>query len=58
MFQTKVVQKIETHSMFIDFSFSFESRAVYEIIWGKYRRGRQATDDNTIWRMRFVCRIT
>jgi hypothetical protein len=29
----KVVQKINTHFMFNNFFFSFENRAVYEIMW-------------------------
>jgi hypothetical protein len=31
-----------------------ESSAVYEIIWKKYGRARQATDGNIIWRMRIA----
>jgi hypothetical protein len=33
MFQTEGVGKIETHYMFNNFSFFFENRAVYEIVW-------------------------
>jgi hypothetical protein len=35
-----------------------ENRAIYEIMWEKYGRARQATDDNMIRRMRFACWIT
>ena len=34
-----------------------QNRAVYEIMWGKCGRARQATDDNITWRMRLTCRI-
>jgi hypothetical protein len=37
--------------------FFFENRAVCEIMWKKYGRVRQATDDNIMWRMRFACWI-
>jgi len=30
-----------------------ENCAVYEIMWTTYGRGRQVTDENIIWRMRF-----
>ena len=33
MFQTKFVEKIETHFMFNNFFFFFENHAVYEIMW-------------------------
>ena len=39
MFQKKVVEEIKTH-------FFFEYRAIYEIMWKKYCRPGQATDDN------------
>ena len=56
MFQTKVVEKIKTHILFsIPFS---ENRAVYEIMWEKYCRTGQATDDNKTWHMRIACWIT
>ena len=45
-----------THFMFSNL-FLFENRAVYEIIWKKYCRAGQATDDNIIWRMRIACWI-
>jgi hypothetical protein len=56
MFQTKVIEKIKTHILC---SIIFpENSAVYEIMWKKYGRARQATDDNIIRRMRFACWIT
>ena len=30
---------------------------MFEIMWGKYSRGRQVTDDIMTWRMRFACWI-
>ena len=33
----------------------FLNRAVFELMWKKYSRARQATDDSIIWRMRFAC---
>ena len=42
MFQTKVVEK--TH--FLLNNFLPENRAGYEILWEKYCRAEQATDDN------------
>jgi hypothetical protein len=56
MFQTKVVEKIKTHVLH-SIAFS-ENRAVCEIIWKKYCRTRQATDDNIIRRIRVACWIT
>ena len=44
IFQTNVVEKIKTHIL-CSFFFS-ENRDVYEIMRKKYRRSRQATDDN------------
>jgi hypothetical protein len=44
MFQTKVVEKIKTHILCLFFVFG--NRAVYEIMWKKYCRAGQATDDN------------
>ena len=48
MLQTKVLNKTNTHILSsITFIFLFfENRAVYEIVWKKYRRAGQATDDN------------
>jgi len=39
MFQTKVTEKIKTRIL-------SENLAVYEIVWKKYGRARQATDGN------------
>jgi hypothetical protein len=41
-FQRKFVEKIKTHFMLN--KFSSENRAVYEIMWKKYCRAKQATD--------------
>ena len=41
----KVVKKIKTNILCSVFFF-FENRAVYDIMWGKYCRVGQATDDN------------
>jgi hypothetical protein len=35
-----------TQFMFTNLFFSLENRAVYEIMWEKYCRAGQATDDN------------
>ena len=52
MFQTKVLDKIRTHSMLI---FFFENRFVYEIMWkNMVERGRPRI---TIWCMRIACWI-
>jgi hypothetical protein len=45
MFQTKVVEKIKTHIL-LSITFLFENRAVYEIIWKKYSKSGEATDNN------------
>ena len=37
--------------------FFFKNPALYEIMWKKYGRARQETDDNIIQRMRFACWI-
>ena len=47
MFQTKVVEKIKTHIL-CSVTFFFENGAVYEIMWKKYCRAGQATDDNMV----------
>jgi hypothetical protein len=49
MFQTNDVEKIKTHIFCLTTFFFFLSKIapVYEIIWKKYGRTRQATDDNT-----------
>ena len=39
-------------------NFFSENRVVYELMWKKYGRARQATDDNITLRMRFGCWIT
>jgi hypothetical protein len=44
MFQTKVVEKIKTHIL-CSVTFFFENRAVYEIMWEKYYRAGQGTDE-------------
>jgi hypothetical protein len=53
MFQTKGVDKIETH--FTCHNVYSENRAVYEIIWEKYGRAVQTSDE--IRRMRITCWI-
>jgi hypothetical protein len=35
----------------------FENLAFHEIMWKKYGRAQQATNDNIIWRMRIACWI-
>ena len=53
MFQTKVVEKLETH--FVFGNFSFENRAIYEVLWtNTVERGRPQM---TIRRMRISCWI-
>jgi hypothetical protein len=53
MFQIKVVEKIKT-DLLCSITFSRKScRLWYNV--GKYGTARQATDDNIIRRMRFVC---
>jgi len=46
-----VVEKIKKNDQNI-FSNHY---AVFEIMWKKYGRAWQASDDNIIWRMRFAC---
>jgi len=47
MFQTTVVQKISTHLLC---SVAFrENGGVYELVWKKYNRARQAAGD-VMWR--------
>jgi len=54
MFQTKVVEKHETHILFSIF-FYLKNRAVYEIMWKNIvKRGRPQM---TTWRMRIACWI-
>ena len=45
IFQTEVVEKFKTHILRSK-SFFFLNRAPFEIMWRKYCRARQATDDN------------
>jgi hypothetical protein len=53
MFQTKVLEKVETHFMFK--TFIFENRALYDIMWKNIvDPGRPHI---TIWRMRIACWI-
>jgi len=54
VFQTQVVEKIETHFYAQRRFISFENRAVYEAI-KKYGRGWHP--QITIWRMRIACCI-
>jgi hypothetical protein len=56
MFQTKVVEKTKTHFIFNNYFFRKSSLLLDNV--EKYGRARQATDDNTIRRMRFACWIT
>jgi hypothetical protein len=56
-FQIKVAEKIKTHSLYL-ITPTPENRAVYELMWEKYGRARQVTDNNIIRRMRFACWIT
>ena len=44
--------------MFTANNFFFETRSFCEIMWKKYVRARQATDDNVIRHMEFVCWMT
>ena len=56
MFQAKVVEKIRTHILRSIIFFSFENRAVYEIMW----RNIVLPDrpQITLRRMRIACSIT
>jgi len=56
MVQTKVVQKIKTHFMFNNYFFFRKSCSLWRNE-KKYFIAGQATDDNTIWRMRIACWI-
>jgi len=55
MFQTKVVQEIKIHIL-CSVTFSRNSCRLWDTA-EKYGTARQATDDITIWRMRFACWI-
>jgi len=46
MFQTKVVEKIKTHNLYLVTFFFFENCAVYEKIW-KNPEELGRSDDNT-----------
>jgi hypothetical protein len=48
MFQTKAVEKIKTHILcsIIFFPPPPENHAFYDLMWKKYGRAGQATDDN------------
>jgi hypothetical protein len=56
MLQTKAVEKIKTHIL-RSITFFRKSRRLWDNV-EKYGRSGQATDDNTIRRMRFACWIT
>ena len=48
MFQITVVEKISTHVLC---SIAFrENGGVYELMWKKYNRARQAAGDDVMWR--------
>jgi len=53
MFQTKVVEKIETHIL-CSITFFFDNLIVYEMCKNIVEPGMPQM---TIWRMRFACRI-
>jgi len=57
MFLTKIVGKIKTRLLYPKQHVS-ENCTVYEIMWKKYGRAGQATDENVIRRIGFVWRIT
>jgi hypothetical protein len=55
LFQTKVVDKIKTHTFthFVSINFFSENLTVYEIMWKNFvERGRPQV---TIWRIRIAC---
>ena len=61
MFQTEVVEKIKTHILYSITPHPpppHEYLAVYERVWEKHGRTRQAADDNVIRRLRFACWMT
>jgi len=53
MFQAEVVEKIETHILCSSVTFFWKLCHLWDKI-EKYRRARQATDDNIIWHKRFM----
>jgi len=49
------MKNINTHFLFsVIFS---ENPSVYEMVWKKNGRAKEAIQDNTIWRMNFACWI-
>jgi len=52
----KVLEKIKAHSLFPMVFFFWKSNRLWDNV-ENYVGTRQATDDNTIWRKRVVCRI-
>jgi hypothetical protein len=60
MFLIEVVEKVKTHILCS--TISTKNRALYYIMWKKYGRTRQATDDNKLYceaeEMRFARRIS
>ena len=56
-FSDKIVQKIKTHVLCSVISPPPENRALYEITRQNMVHPAQITDDNTIRRMRFTCRM-
>jgi len=53
MFQTEVVEKIETHIL-SSVTFFFYLCHLWDNV-EKYGRSKQATDDNKMWHMRIAC---
>jgi hypothetical protein len=54
-FRQKLSEKWKPHFIFKNFFFRKSSRLWSNV--AKYGRGREATDDNKIWRMHFACWI-
>ena len=52
----KAIEKINTNILCSTKNFS-QNRTVYLIRWEKYGGAGEATDDNTVRRMRFACWI-
>ena len=57
VFQIDLVEKLKTHIL-CSINFSSENRNSYNIMWKRYGRSGQNTDDNIIQRIRFPCWIT
>ena len=55
MFQTKVAEKIKTHTLCSILFFFFENRVLYEIMWKSIVQPDEP--QMTMWRMRCACRI-